>query len=126
MGSWGPPSFSLPLLPISLPGGKAVGLETHKRLLEGLAWVYAQGLRPEPVAFLDPRIRELDRILAEMRELEPDPVMRLRWDIFRRILLWLVSRDGAYRIRALVLLQKLAEAGEVWKLHPWECRYWEG
>lgn len=48
MGSWNPRSFFLSLPPISPPGGKAVGLETHKRLLEGLAWVYAQGLRPEP------------------------------------------------------------------------------
>jgi len=96
-----------------------------KRLLEAVALIFAPRLRPDPIFLRDPRVKTLAEVLEQMRKLEPDPRMRLRWWALRRLILWLVTNDGAYRIRAIRLAQEIAARREVWKIRPWECRYWE-
>ena len=96
-----------------------------KRLLELTALVFASRAEPDPIFLRDPRVAALAEVLEVMRKLEPDPRMRLRWWALRRLILWLVTNDGAYRIRAIRLAQEIAARREVWKIRPWECRYWE-
>lgn len=107
------------------PLEEAEEVRIRKRILEVLVGLYARGLKPDPVGLMDPRIRKLAEILEAMERLEPDPKMRARWRTLRRVLLWLITRDGAYKIRAIVLASLISQSRNSWKLRPWECRYFE-
>ena len=101
-------------------------LEIQKTAVEGLLNLASRVLRPHPAFLGDPRVQALKETFETMRRLEGDPRMRARWETLERVALWLVSQDGAYRIRAIRLAQEVSRRRKAWKLRPWECRYWEG
>jgi hypothetical protein len=69
---------------------------------------------------VDENLKWWNALLIGMKEMETCPVMKRRWDLFRRVSLWLLSDDGAYRIRWLVLmLAIIGSAGEI-KLKSYE------
>lgn len=49
---------------------------------------------------LNPFLLSLDLTFKEMIKLESDPIMKRRWLLLKNIVLWILSRDGAYRWRA--------------------------
>ena len=102
------------------------GLELRKTCLEAILLPLLPFFRPQPVFLQDPRVKALKETLETMRRLEPDPRMRARWRALETFILWLITQDGAYRIRAIRLAQEVARRRKAWKLRPWECRYWEG
>ncbi len=49
---------------------------------------------------LSPFLQSLEDTFRWMEEWEEDPIMKRRWRLLSNIVLYLLSRDGAYRIRA--------------------------
>lgn len=91
-------------------------MERAKTVLEGLAYIYSKTLRINRLALTDERLRRLDEIFEIMISLETDPLMRMRWKTVRKIIMWLVSNDGAYRSRLLVFCHLIAKTPKMWKV----------
>jgi hypothetical protein len=53
---------------------------------------------------VDERLQWWSDVIEVLKRMEYDPIMRRRWELFRRVSIWLLSDDGAYRIRWLILL----------------------
>jgi hypothetical protein len=95
----------------------------RKRLASLLLIAFSRNLRPHKFFAQDPRLKKLDEIFLEAIEKEQDPFMRARWDALRKTVLWLVTRDGAYRVRLVWLLREIAKNKKWWKVRPWEARF---
>lgn len=52
-------------------------------------------------------LKSWEKTFDRMIEMENSPLMKLRWRGLKKIFLWLCTTDGAYKLRALVLLELL-------------------
>jgi hypothetical protein len=95
----------------------------RKRIASLLLLAFSHKLKPHDIFAQDTRLQALNRIFEEAIEKEQNPIMKARWDALRKCVLWLVSHDGAYRIRLIWLLEQIAKNKKWWKLRPWEARF---
>jgi hypothetical protein len=103
-------------------GGEDV-FTVRKRLASLLILLFSRGVKPHPFFAKDSRLRELNRIFVMAIKRERDPLMKARWDALRKSVMWLVSHDGAYRVRLIWLLQEIAKNKKSWKVKPYEARF---
>jgi hypothetical protein len=73
----------------------------------------------------DPNLRILASILREAEGREEREEMRLRWRALRKVLLYLLSYDGAYRWRAYYVLRRILEEGERFRFSQVDLRLME-
>jgi hypothetical protein len=87
-----------------------------------LSWADRTLEDPEPQ---DPNLRILGEILREAEGREEREEMRLRWRALRKVLLYLLSYDGAYRWRAYYVLRRILEEGRRFKWSQVDLRLME-
>jgi hypothetical protein len=49
--------------------------------------------------------------------------MKARWEALRKTVMWLVTHDGAYRVRLIWMLNEISKNKKEWKLKPFEARF---
>jgi len=95
----------------------------RKRLASLLILLFSQKLKPHPIFAQDSRLQKLSQIFDEVIQKEQDPLMKARWEALRKIVLWLTTNDGAYRIRLIWFLQQIAKNKKKWKYRPTEVPF---
>ena len=89
------------------------GMRLRKNILL-LGLEMGKFFRPNRVQIrLNPFLESLEGAFRWMEEWEEDPIMRRRWRLLSNIVLWLLSRDGAYRIRAEKFFRRMEY--ELWR-----------
>jgi hypothetical protein len=74
------------------------------RMLD-FASLFASAFNPDlHLDKVDERLQWWSDVIEVLKRMEYDPIMKRRWELFRRVSLWILSDDGAYRIRWLILL----------------------
>jgi hypothetical protein len=69
---------------------------------------------------VDERLKWWNDLIEGLKRMEYDPLMKRRWELFRRVSLWLLSDDGAYRIRWLILVFGIIGSANLIKLKSYE------
>jgi len=100
-----------------------LSFQLRKWLASGILLFFARGLKPHPIYVKDPRLRTLEKILSQCGDPERDRLMKARWEALKRITIWLLTHDGAYRQRAIYLLSQIAKHKEQWKFKPYEAKF---
>jgi hypothetical protein len=95
----------------------------RKRLASLFILLFSHNLRPHPYFVYDSRLQKLNEIFNNVIAKEKNPLMKARWNALRRCVLWLVTHDGAYRIRLIWILNEISKNKKWWKLRPWEARF---
>jgi hypothetical protein len=95
----------------------------RKRLASLLVLLFSRNLRPHPIFAKDSRLQKLNEIFNDAIAKEKDPLMKARWNALRKTVLWLVTHDGAYRVRLIWLLKEIAKNKKEWEYRPVETRF---
>jgi len=80
-------------------------------------------LKPRKLPWRDERLEVLDAIFQYVINKEIDPLMKARWSALRNVTLWLVTHDGAYRLRAIVLCKLISEYENYWYFRCHEPKF---